>query len=376
MLKYQGERRVSSEQSKEKQKAGLEISTYGITLPERIEAPPPRFVSSSVGSLDCRLNSSVSGDVVFLRGDSIKDAIKEADVERINQFSFYQLGSALRSMATYAGETSPHTVVWDLWRAQRQIDELIDGKPIPLGVCRTAAKSLKEAMDYTDESHFREKDEKGNMKVFVPASDAPKIPPWEFVAIKDALTKFETVFSAEMGEATTYFVPRRGIFYTPDLVDKADNSFPESIRGHIPDKARVDWRSAGRCLAFNLLSASGFHVARAVEGTLELYYQLFSGNSGATLKTWNDYHQALIKIAATKPTPAPAEKTLAEFVQMKDDYRNPIMHPRIMLTESDARMLFDNGESLIIAMAEEIKAIREKSGIQTALSVIANSNAP
>ena len=37
---------------------------------------------------------------------------------------------------------------------------------------------------------------------------------------------------------------------------------------------------------------------------------------------------------------------------MKDDYRNPVMHPlRVTLTESDARMLFDNGESLIIAMA-------------------------
>jgi hypothetical protein len=47
---------------------------------------------------------------------------------------------------------------------------------------------------------------------------------------------------------------------------------------------------------------------------------------------------------------------------MKDDYRNPIMHPRVVLTESDARMLFDNGESLIIAMAQEIAEIRLSSG--------------
>jgi hypothetical protein len=38
------------------------------------------------------------------------------------------------------------------------------------------------------------------------------------------------------------------------------------------------------------------------------------------------------------------------------------MHPRVTLTENDARMLFDNGESLIIAMAEEIKAIRDAGG--------------
>ena len=52
----------------------------------------------------------------------------------------------------------------------------------------------------------------------------------------------------------------------------------------------------------------------------------------------------------------PSEKVISEIQQMKDDYRNPIAHPRIVLTEPDARMLFANGESLIIAMAQEMKA--------------------
>ena len=40
---------------------------------------------------------------------------------------------------------------------------------------------------------------------------------------------------------------------------------------------------------------------------------------------------------------------------MKDDYRNPIMHPRVVLTESDARMLFNNGEmSLTIALLSSL----------------------
>jgi hypothetical protein len=46
------------------------------------------------------------------------------------------------------------------------------------------------------------------------------------------------------------------------------------------------------------------------------------------------------------------------------------MHPRVTLRESDGRMLFDNGESVIIAMAEEIKAIREKGGVQTSLAIV------
>ena len=44
--------------------------------------------------------------------------------------------------------------------------------------------------------------------------------------IRKALSDFETVFAEEMKEAATYFVPRRGIFWTPALVDTADEAFP------------------------------------------------------------------------------------------------------------------------------------------------------
>jgi hypothetical protein len=65
-------------------------------------------------------------------------------------------------------------------------------------------------------------------------------------------------------------------------------------------------------------------------------------------------------------TPAPTEKTLAEIRQMKDDYRNPVVHPRVVLTEADARMLYANGESLIIAMAQELQAAAA-TGVQLTL---------
>jgi hypothetical protein len=121
-------------------------------------------------------------------------------------------------------------------------------------------------------------------------------------------------------------------------------------------------------LAFNLLSASGFHVARAVEGTLESYYQLFSGKPGETLANWHDYKIALEKIASKNPKPCPLAKTLTELDQMRTDYRNPIVHPRVVLTEPDARMLFANGESLIIAMAQEIADAKAQGGVQLTLA--------
>jgi hypothetical protein len=236
---------------------------------------------------------------------------------------------------------------------------------MPIGVSRADAEQLKTALASLESAHFRVKNETGEMEFQFPLPDAPPIPEWRWNYIRSMLERFETVFSAEMREAATYYVPRRGIFFTPALVDTADEAFPKYLSPHIPEKTRQDWRAAGRCLAFNLLWASGFHVARAVEGAIELYYQVFSGKAGVTLNSWHDYAKELTKISTT---PAPSAKTLTEFSQMKDDYRNPIMHPRVSLTESDARMLFDNGESLIIGIAEEIRAARE-SGVQPKLAI-------
>lgn len=175
-----------------------------------------------------------------------------------------------------------------------------------------------------------------------------------------------------MSELSTYFVPQRGIYSTVALIDFADQTFPPDIYGHVPEKTKDNWKSAGRCLAFNLLSATGFHVARAVEATLEVYYQLYTGRT-ETLGGWNDYIKALEAVLVSGAKPTPVEKTLAELRQMKDDYRNPIVHHRVTLSENDARMLFNNGESLIIAMAEEIRAIREAGGVQGALAVVGGS---
>lgn len=225
------------------------------------------------------------------------------------------------------------------------------------------------------DDHLTTQNANGEKVVTYPASSAEVVRSWSLYGVRHALEVFETVFRAEMRETATYYVPPRGIYSTAALVDAADNSFPKAVLPYVPLKTREDWKAAGRCLAFSLLSASGFHVARAVEGTLEAYWRRFSGAAAAaTLNSWHDYLKELDAIAAKKPNPAPAVKTLAELRQMKDDYRNPIMHPRVVLNEQDARMLFDNGESLIIAMADELREIAQmQGGVQQSFAAVGGS---
>ncbi|HEV2186916.1 MAG TPA: hypothetical protein VGR70_06895 [Stellaceae bacterium] len=248
------------------------------------------------------------------------------------------------------------------------LNQLLGGSPFPLGFSKLAATELRDAVDRIWNDNYIDRSNKGEPTIKFP-DPSVKIMSWTWNGLLGSMQKFETVFSTELGEMTTYFVPSHGIYSTPKLADSADESFPLELHPFIPEKTKVDWRAAGRCVAFNLLSASGFHVARAVEGTMESYYQLFSGKPGKILRSWDDYHKKLAEIASKDPTPAPDPKTLTEFDQMRQDYRNPIVHPRVTLDEADARILFNNGESLIIAMAKELREAA-RTGVAQAQAVL------
>jgi hypothetical protein len=315
---------------------------------------------------------ATTGEIVWLRAKA--DDSREVDLERINPFSFYDFGKEINAVLSLSGETVPtRDAFWPLWRARNVIQKLIAGDPIPIGISATKAKEILDRINYIMDDRFQTKNEKGEPQLRFPEDNDPPIAAWAINWIRTTISEFETVFAEEMRETATYFVPRRGIYYTPALVDSAEQTFPKDLLPFIPDKAKADWKAAGRCLAFNLLSASGFHVARAVEACLESYYGLFSGKPGDTLRSWYDYIKALKGIAEKKPTPCPLEKTLVELDQMREDYRNPIVHPRVVLSEGDARMLFANGESLIIAMAQELAAAAK--GVQPSLALVGGKDA-
>jgi hypothetical protein len=300
------------------------------------------------------------------------------DVERVNHYPLYELGKTLRNIGAFSGTNIRAAVVlFPLHSAIISMNNILNGIPFPLGVSRGAAIDLKNSMQRVWGDFFTENNENGESIIKFP-DETSEITSWAWSSVIDALGTFETVFRAEMAEMTTYFVPKRGIYTVAALAETADDSFPVELSQFIPDKTKADWRAAGRCMAFNLLEACGFHVARAVEGTMEAYYQLFSGIPGKTLRSWDDYCKELEKIiASAKSTPLPEQKTLVEFDQMRKGYRNPIVHPRVTLDEADARIIFNNGESLIIAMASEMKRAQvTQGGVQPVLSLIPGATSP
>ena len=76
------------------------------------------------------------------------------------------------------------------------------------------------------------------------------------------------MFSTEVQIIVTYFVSKKAIYDTNDLIAREDEIFADNVCQHVSEQSKHDMREAGKCLAFDLATAAGFHIARAVEGTL------------------------------------------------------------------------------------------------------------
>ena len=288
-------------------------------------------------------------------------------MEKINQFAFFDLGKTFQLLASLQGDPTPYNLVGAIWGVEAKVNALLEGRPFPISVSRAVAKELLEQITIVEKRCVLKKNADGIEEFKMPDGSEAALPSWIIQRLMGSLSKFETVLQEELREATTYFIPRKGIFSTAALIDAADESFPPDVKAFVTEKAKTEWKAAGRCLGLNLHTASGFHVCRAVEAELEEYYQVHCNAAGKTLRSWHEYITKLDERLKADPSSGPTEKTIAELRQMKDDYRNPVAHPRVILAEPDARMLFSNGESLIIAMAQELKTAAENGTVSQPL---------
>lgn len=121
-------------------------------------------------------------------------------------------------------------------------------------------------------------------------------------------------------------------------------------------KALDDTRLAAKCLAFDLWTATGFHIARATELLIQHYWKAERKKplpaKGA--RTWVALCREMKGRDATKNKPAvpPAgDKKLVKLLLMiGEDYRNPLIHPEHSLDETDGTILFDGCKAAMIKM--------------------------
>ena len=142
--------------------------------------------------------------------------------------------------------------------------------------------------------------------------------------IERLLYNFEILFKQECAELGTFSVSKKGVLSTSALIEHAEEVFTDDEVGQIiasTPQAIYDIKRSGRCIAFELPTAAGFHAFRALESVVLDYL------NGLGKKPAKPYERNLGKYIDLLKENGAEEKTCTSLRLLKDNYRNPLFHP-------------------------------------------------
>lgn len=278
-------------------------------------------------------------------------------VERINPVFFYQLGALLNPLTKKEAKDSSRV---DIWVASLGLDPIVRSLLdfySALTVCRRTGveliNTIAEVADWmrkTPANEWQKEDYSIDIK---------------FQQLIDKAKEFQTVLSEELQTLATYHVTQKGIYSTDDLIAQAERILPVPILAKIDERVKEEIRQSGRCLAFDNATASAFHIIRATEVVLHKYYiSVCKPKSKNKLDNWGAYISALHKLSedstAKKAVREDVKKVEALLQQIKDQDRNLVMHPEVVLSPDEAFTLFEIAKGAIMAMADKLPAPKKK----------------
>ncbi len=279
-------------------------------------------------------------------------------MEQVDQYAYYQLGVALThlSLALPTREASKFgAMIFPLWRAQQALNDFV-GARFFVHSKSVANELLQRIGNLESEAHSG--DDKN------PYDFEKNVQPWQVSGIKKLIGELETVLARECPTVPIFFIPPKGIYKTDDLINQAENMFSEEIRKAIPPQAITDVHEAGRCVAFELPTAAGFHVLRATEALTREYYKFVTTkDSGKT-----DWGTCIEELREQES----ADKGLLDLLDQIREERNTVMHPRRNLTMDEAIAVVNLAQAAISRTAIDMmkKAplqilAREQSAVPT-----------
>ncbi|HEX8814751.1 MAG TPA: hypothetical protein VF753_04545 [Terriglobales bacterium] len=259
-------------------------------------------------------------------------------MKQINTYGLYQLATQLAPLRLLP--TDPRQLDKNDYKmvfAGFWLDQFFNKNLVlPLELSGDAANELSSAM------------QRVSNKVW--ADPPQEVEAWELNNIREKLDQLETVMALELQRHQTYLVSQIGGYSMPLLATKAEVNILEDALAVIDEQAKKDFREAGRCLAFEVPTAAGFHAMRATENVLRQYYALVMKKPvGKT--DWGTCTAELTKAKVNK-------KVIQVLDQIRDLHRNPLMHPQDFLTMKEAISLFDIAKSAIGSLAEEIAILQ------------------
>lgn len=162
------------------------------------------------------------------------------------------------------------------------------------------------------------------------------------------LDTFEAVLQSELAVADAYLVSEKPPYFTVRLIANGEVLFSADVATKVPD-ALPDLQSAGKCLAFELATACGFHTMRAMEAVLRRYWEVTTGN-----KPHPKQRSLGVYLRGLEDNKCGDAKVIAALKQIKDLHRNEISHPDQTLSVTEAISLVGMARSAVDAMLKVI----------------------
>ena len=265
----------------------------------------------------------------------------DTDMIRMNPYYFYNLGVVLKPLESLKDGDLMADVIIDLYIANGAVERLFDGF-YPFRACVNTGNKLYEAVQAVIDKYNTEKMEKLDFAGSYRITSAAK--------------EFQTILAAEMQTLDTYHASPKALYSTQDLIERAEIILPETTRADVPGETIREIKHAGRCLAFELPTACGFHTVRATEAVIREYYRTVVGTvPKVKARNWGAYIKRLRERNADA-------KIITVLEQIKDTYRNPIVHPEDVLEMEDAIILFGMAGGVIVSMMKDIASRKAAAG--------------
>lgn len=271
-------------------------------------------------------------------------------MKQINTYGLYQLANQLAPLRGLP--VDPKQLDRDdytLTFAAFYLDQFFNqNKVLPLELSSDAANELSDAVKAVIKKIW--------------ANPPEEVERWQLNSIKSKLNQLETVMGLELQRHLTYLVSQIGGYSMPLLTTKAEVNILEDALAVIDEQAKKDFREAGRCLAFEVPTASGFHSMRATENVLRQYYRELTGKASERI----DWGTCVTELKKAKANP----KVMQVLDQIRDLHRNPLMHPQEFLNMKEAISLFDIAKSAIGSLAEEIAKLKAAAAASPLFEVV------
>ena len=166
--------------------------------------------------------------------------------------------------------------------------------------------------------------------------------------LRKIVTSFSISFQDELDRIKMFTVTPKGNLDVVNLVAGASQGYPKRTLECLDSFIKNEIDHAGKCLAFELPTASGFHILRGVEISAKAYvYAATGGLPGIKNRNWGEY---IFQLEG-----AGAHSDVTDVLKILKTKRNPLMHPQDDLEIDEAIGLLCICQSAIEALIDDVR---------------------